>query len=141
MKKPPHLEWYPTGFGREVGSPSIRYLITAGALAAVVAGCESPTAPTPPTISPDTGIPQVAGTYAGDLTMTVTGHRDETQPDPVRSRGHMRVTAEQVEWTVTLSATLTLARRAHQRALGSILRRHRPARRVPGTAAGGLRGP
>ena len=65
-----------------------------------VAGCEQPpTGPSPVTTS---GVPDVAGTYRGPITLTIT---DAPGHGPMRDTGQFTVTVTQDGSTVTISAT------------------------------------
>ena len=67
-------------------------------LAAVLAGCESP--PAPSTVD---GVPQVAGTYSGELELRVP----DAPGGPQRGFADFEVVARQDARLVTLTATLT----------------------------------
>ena len=68
---------------------------------AVTAGCDLPTSPTHEI---QNAIPQVAGTYNGELTMTVT---DAPGEPPMRGTADMEAIVRQREWRVTLDGTIT----------------------------------
>ena len=71
------------------------------AIMAAVACSDSPTAPSamPPTPA---GVPDVAGTYRGPITLTITGAPGHS---PMRDTGEFTVIAVQDGATVTISAT------------------------------------
>ena len=68
------------------------------AIMVAVACSDSPTAPS----ATPAGVPDVAGTYRGPITLTITGAPGHL---PMRDTGQFTVTATQAGSTVTLSAT------------------------------------
>ncbi len=68
-------------------------------VALLCVGCDSPTSPT--RVIPN-AIPQVAGTYRGNLVLTVT---EAPGYDPMRGTARMTATAVQDGWTVTLTGS------------------------------------
>ena len=72
------------------------------AIALVLAGAACKQLPTAPSSLPASGVPDVAGTYRGTITMTITGASGHS---PMRDTGQFTVTVTQDGSTVTISAT------------------------------------